>query len=105
MNAINLRIKMGDVVIITNGKDKGASGKISLIDKKNMRVIVEGLNMQTMHQKPTNTAQGGIIKREKSMHVSNVAHIENGKPSKTKYVFKNDKKVLVFRKSEKEVRS
>lgn len=104
MTAFNFRVKTGDKVIITNGSDKGFIGKISSVDKKNMRVVVEGANLKTIHQKPNNNDNGGIIKREHSIHVSNVAHVENGKAAKTKYIFKNDKKVLVFRKSEKEVR-
>ncbi|QEK38730.1 50S ribosomal protein L24 [Candidatus Cytomitobacter primus] len=102
---INLRVKTGDSVILTCGNDKGKVGEILKVDKKNMRVVVKGVNIKKKHQKPTNDTQGGIVEMEKSVHISNVAHVLDGKAAKVTYSIKDDKKVLVFKKSEKEVRS
>lgn len=68
------KIKKGDEVIVTTGKDKGRTGKIvRVLDTE--RVVVEGVNLVKKHQKP-NPAKGvagGIVEREASIHVSNVA--------------------------------
>jgi large subunit ribosomal protein L24 len=66
------KIRKGDKVIINTGKDKGKQGIVSdfLNDK---RVIVEGLNMVTRQVKPTAERQGGTVKKEASIHISNVS--------------------------------
>ncbi len=67
------RIKKGDEVVVTTGKDKGRTGKVLRVDGE--RVFVEGVNLVKKHQKP-NPARGmagGIVEREASVHVSNVA--------------------------------
>ncbi len=68
-----MHIKKGDTVMVITGKDKGKKGKVlQAIPKKN-RVIVEGVNMATKHQKPNQKVQqGGIIHQEAPIHVSNV---------------------------------
>jgi large subunit ribosomal protein L24 len=76
-----MNIKKGDTVIVTAGKDKGKTGKVLFAIPKTNRVIVEGVNMVTKHQKPTpQLQQGGIIHQEAPIHVSNVMYYE----SKTK---------------------
>ncbi len=68
-----MRIKKGDTVVVTAGKDKGKKGKVLQVLPKEDRVIVEGINIITKHQKPNpQLQQGGIVKREAAIHISNV---------------------------------
>jgi len=81
-----VRIKKGDLVVVTTGKDKGKQGKVLLVDRKKNRVVVEGINMISKHQKPSAThQQGGIIKREAGLHISNVMYMHNGKATRIGY--------------------
>ena len=68
------RIKKGDDVIITAGKDKGRRGTVLNTNDENDRVLVEGINVVHKHQKPNPNAgvQGGIVEQERPVHVSNV---------------------------------
>lgn len=71
------RIKTADEVIVIAGKDKGSTGKVLRVLAERNRVIVEGVNKVTRHQKPTQVnPQGGIIVREASIHMSNVMLID-----------------------------
>lgn len=68
-----MHVKKGDTVVVISGKDKGKKGKVLQAMPKQSRVIVEGVNMVTKHQKPNQQMQqGGIVNREASVHVSNV---------------------------------
>lgn len=68
-----MHVKKGDTVVVISGKDKGKKGKILAAMPKKNRVIVEGVNMLTKHQKPSQQLQqGGIIHQEGPIHVSNV---------------------------------
>lgn len=89
------KLKKGDRVVIIAGKDKGKEGNITLIDRKSGRVVVEGCNMITKHQKATAAAQGGLIEREAPIHMSNVMYVHNGKPARLGVEIKDGKKVRV----------
>ncbi len=68
-----MRIKKGDTVVVIAGKDKGKTGKVLQVLPKENRVIVEGINIITKHQRPDQQLQqGGIINREAAIHASNV---------------------------------
>ncbi len=68
-----LSVKKGDIVLVVTGEDKGKKGKIVRIFPKKMEVIVEGVNFLKKHSKPTQKVpQGGIIKKEGALHVSNI---------------------------------
>ena len=68
-----MKIKKGDTVIVVTGKDKGKKGKVHTAIPKRSRVVVEGVNMLTKHQKPSGQMQpGGIIHQEGSIDISNV---------------------------------
>ncbi|WP_111611456.1 50S ribosomal protein L24 [Algoriphagus yeomjeoni] len=72
-----LHIKTGDTVKVIAGDDKGKTGKVLSVDKQKSRAIVEGLNMITKHVKPTAAKpQGGIDKKEASMHISNLMLVD-----------------------------
>ncbi|MEG0796342.1 MAG: 50S ribosomal protein L24 [Odoribacter sp.] len=78
-------IKKGDLVQVNAGEDKGKQGKVLEVFPEKERAIVEGINMNSKHTKP-NAAhpQGGIVKQEASIHVSNLNVVDpsTGKPTK-----------------------
>ena len=102
-----LKIKRGDNVIITTGKKeiKGKKGEvIEVIRKegKDARVIVAGLNIVKKHTKPSaGNPQGGIVEKEASVHISNVALVDpkTGKATRVGIKVDGDKKVRVAKKS------
>ena len=86
-----LKIKTGDTVIVITGKDKGKTGNVTSVIKSNDRVIVEGVNIVKRHRKATQESPGKIEEIEKSIHISNVAHLdpETGKATRAKYEIKD----------------
>ncbi len=72
-----LHVKKGDEVRILAGIDKGKSGRVLMVVPSKQRVLVEGINMKTHHDKPTqDNPQGGRLKREATVHISNVMVID-----------------------------
>ncbi len=72
-----LHVKKGDNVLVIAGNDKGQRGRVLMVNPKKERVLVEGINMKTHHEKPTQeNPQGGRLKREASVHISNVMVID-----------------------------
>ena len=95
-----MKLKTGDKVVVIAGKDKGKEGKIVAVDKKNNRVMVEGVNMVSKHTKPNaQSQQGGIIKKENFIHASNVMYLHNGKATRLGAMIKDGKKVRVAKKT------
>lgn len=89
-----MKIKKGDTVKVIAGKDNGKEGKVVSVDKKNGRVLVEGVNMITKHAKPSAANQnGGIIQKEAPIDLSNVMYVHEGKPTRIGFKIENDKKV------------
>ena len=88
-------IKKGDTVIVNAGNDKGKTGKVLEVLRDKDRVIVEGVNMVSKHTKPNPKApQGGIIKQEAAIHISNVNLVDAaGKATKVGYRMEGEKKV------------
>ena len=80
----SLNVKKGDKVVVLAGKDKGKKGEVIAAMPKEERVIVQGVNMVKRHQRASASTQGGIIEKEASIHVSNVAHVDpkDGKPTR-----------------------
>ena len=77
------KIRKNDKVVILAGKDKGKEGRVLSINHKNSKVIIEGLNMIKKHSKSNQAnPQGGIIDRESPIHISNIAYLHNGKPTR-----------------------
>ncbi len=90
------KIKVGDTVRIIAGKDKGREGKVLKIDHKNHRLVVEGANMITKHNKQSaKNPNGGILKVEGTIDVSNVMLLHGGKPVRVGFSEKDGKKVRV----------
>ena len=77
-----LKIKKGDTVRIITGKDKGKEGKVLVTDSVNERVVVEGVNMVTKHQRANGMEQGGLVHKEAPIHVSNVMLVVGGKTTR-----------------------
>ena len=70
------KIKKGDNVIVLAGKDKGKTGEVLNVLPAKQRVLVRGVNIVKRHTKPSQTAPGGIVERESTVHLSNVALID-----------------------------
>ena len=90
-------IKKGDTVYVNAGNDKGKTGKVLEVLRDKERVIVEGVNMVSKHTKPNSKApQGGIIKQEASIHISNVNLVDAaGKPTRIAHKEVDGKKVRI----------
>ena len=98
-----LKIKKGDTVKVITGKDKDKEGKVLSVDAKKAKVLVEGVNMITKHAKPTAANQnGGIIKKEAPIDISNVMYLHQGKATRVGFKMEGDRKVR-FAKSTGEV--
>lgn len=101
--AVKLKIKKGDKVTVISGKDKGKQGEVIRVLREKYRVLVSGVNMVRRHSKAgAANNRGGIITKEASIHISNVAHIDpkDGKATKVGYKqLKDGKKVRFARKS------
>ncbi len=96
-----MRIKKDDMVIVITGKDKGKTGKVLKAMPKENRIIVEGVNIQTKHQKQTQTARAEIKHIEGPINVSNVMYYDTKSKEAVKigYDFKDGRKVRVNRKT------
>jgi len=96
------KIKKGDSVIVLTGKDKGRKGTVTKVLPEDNRVLVQGVNMVQRHTRPSQTnPNGGIVKKEASLHISNVAIADpsSGKPTRVGFKIEGDKKVRVAKKS------
>ena len=90
----SLKIKKGDTVKVIAGKDKDKEGKV--LSVKDGKVIVEGINMVTKHNKPSAANQaGGITTKEAALHISNVMLVVDGKATRVGFQMDGDKKVRV----------
>lgn len=99
-----LHIKKGDTVYVNTGNDKGKTGRVLNVDVKNQRAIVEGVNVVSRSTKPNaKSPQGGIIKKEASIHISNLNVVENGRPVRIGRKRNDDGKLVRISKKTKEV--
>ena len=101
-----IKLKKGDEVIILAGKDKGKTGKITLVKPTVNKAIVSGINKVKKHQKPDNNQAGGIIEKEMPIQISNLAFYDAALKKGVKLGFKfNEKKtkIRIIRSSGKEV--
>ncbi len=84
-------IKKGDSVIVTAGNDKGTVGEVVRVITDKNRVVVKGVNIRARHMKPTQAnPQGGIVRREMPIHMSNVSPVVDGKPTRVRFETKKD---------------
>lgn len=97
-----LKIKKGDKVIVTTGKDKGKQGEVIRTIPTENRAVVRGINVAKRHQKQTAAQEGGIVSKEMPIHVSNLAlrDPKDGKPTRVGYkTLADGKKVRVAKRS------
>ena len=100
--AQKFKVKKGDEVIVTTGKEKGKKGKIVKVITDQARVIVGGVNMIKRHTKASREQAAGIVEKEASLHVSNVALLDpkSGKATRVGYkTLEDGKKVRVAKRS------
>ena len=95
------KIRRDDEVVVLEGKDKGKQGKVLRVLIADNRVIVEGVNLVKKHTKPNPQlgVAGGIVEKEASIHVSNVAIVNpaTGKADRVGFRFEDEKKVRFFK--------
>lgn len=99
---IKLKIKTGDTVRVIAGDHKGQEGKVVRVLREKNKAVVEGINIVSKHVKPSATnPQGGIVKKEAPMQISNLALIDpkSGEPTRVGYKIENGVKVRVSKKS------
>lgn len=104
---VKLKIRKGDKVVVTTGKDKGKSGVVLRVFPADLKLLVSGINMVKRHTKPTRVSEGGIIAKEAPLHISNVALADpkTGQPSKVAIKIMDDgSKVRVSKKSGEVIR-
>lgn len=96
--AEKFKIKKGDKVVVTAGKDKGQTGEVLNVIRSERRVVVSGVNMIKRHQKPSQGNPGGIIEREDAIAISNVAiqDPKDGKATRVGYRTLDDGRKVRF---------
>ena len=91
-----MKIKRGDTVKVIAGKDKDKEGKVIAVNKKDGKVLVEGVNMLTKHTKPSAANQnGGIVHQEGYIDASNVMYVHKGQATRVGFKMDGDKKVRI----------
>ena len=102
---LKLHIKKGDTVKVLSGTDKGKNGKVVSVDMKKNRAFVEGINMVSKHTKPSaSNPQGGIVKTEASIHVSNLMVVDSkGQASRIGRKLNDDGQLVRYSKKSGEV--
>ncbi len=103
-----LHIKKGDTVIVITGESKGQKGRVLEVNRTKKRAIVEGVNLVSRHTKPNaQNPQGGIIKKEATIHISNLMLVDPASGEGTRIgrrPGKNNKLVRYSKKSGEEIR-
>lgn len=86
------KIRKGDTVVILAGKDRGQSGEVTRVDPKTERAIVQGKNMVKRHNRPSQFSEGGVVQKEASIHLSNLALADpkDGKPTRVGFKVEKD---------------
>ncbi|MBN9034211.1 MAG: 50S ribosomal protein L24 [Rhizobiales bacterium 63-7] len=94
------KIRKGDKVVVLAGKDKGRTGEVVRVLPKEDRAFVSGINVVKRHQRQTQTQEAGIIAKEASIHLSNIAVADkDGKPTRVGFKVVDGKKVRVAKRS------
>ncbi|MEK9856298.1 MAG: 50S ribosomal protein L24 [Rhodobiaceae bacterium] len=101
--AEKFKIKKGDQVVVTTGRDKGRRGEVMAVRRTENRVLVQGCNIVKRHTRATQDNPGGIINKEAPLHISNVSLIDpdSGQATRVGYEFKDGKKIRIARRSGK----
>ena len=102
-----IKLKKGDEVVVLVGKDKGKTGKITLIKPSLNKAVVSGINKVKKHQKPDNNQAGGIVEKEMPIQVSNLSFYDPSSKKAVKLGYKinnKNEKIRVIRSTGKEVK-
>jgi large subunit ribosomal protein L24 len=102
-----VHIKKGDTVFVNTGEYKGQQGRVLEVIRKSSRAIVEGINLVSKHTKPNaKSPQGGILKKEASVHLSNLMLVDpaTGKPTRIGRKLVNDTLVRYSKKTGEEIK-
>jgi large subunit ribosomal protein L24 len=99
------KIRKGDKVVVLTGKDKGRTGEVIQVMPKEDRALVRGVNVVKRHQRQTQNQEAGIITKEASIHLSNIAIADpkDGKPTRVGFRIEKDGKKVRFSKRSGEV--
>ena len=99
------KIRKGDTVVVISGRDKGRSGEVIEVRRTEDRALVRGIHMVKRHQKQTAQQEGGIVAKESSVHLSNLALADpkDGKPTRVGFKMVGDKKVRFAKRSGAEI--
>ena len=99
------KIRKGDKVVVISGRDKGRSGEVIEVRKTQDRALVRGIHMVKRHQKQSASQEGGIVTKEASVHLSNLAFADpkDGKPTRVGFKIVGDKKVRFAKRSGVEI--
>jgi large subunit ribosomal protein L24 len=102
---MKLKIKKGDKVVVLTGRDKGKSGEVLRVSRADNRLVVQGINMVKRHTQAKPGEPGGIIEKEGTIHVSNVAHVDpkSQQPTRVGYRFLDDGRKVRFAKRSGEI--
>ena len=97
--------KKGDKVVVRTGRDKGKTGEVLRVMPKDGRVLVQGVNMVKRHTRADRNQAGGIVDKEASVHVSNLAHLDpkTDKPTRIGFKFLEDGRKVRYAKQSGEV--
>jgi large subunit ribosomal protein L24 len=100
-----LKIKKGDNVVVIAGRDKGRTGEVLRVLPAETRAVVQGVNMVKRHTKPRMGDPGGIVEKELSIHISNLAHVDpaSAKPTRIGYRFLDGGRKVRFARRSGEV--
>ena len=103
--AKKFKIKKGDRVVVTTGRNKGKTGEVLRVLRDADRVLVQGVNMVKRHTAPSQASPGGIIEKEASLHISNVAHIDpkTSEPTRVGYKVLDDGRKVRYAKRSGEI--
>ena len=95
------KIRKGDKVVVLTGRDKGRSGEVLQVMPKEERALVRGVNVVTRHQKQTAAGQGGLVRKEAPVHLSNIALADptTGKPTRVGFKTLDDGRKVRFAKA------
>ena len=100
-----LKIKKGDKVVVITGRDKGKTGEVKQVLPAENRVVVDGINMVKRHTAPSAGNAGGIVEKELSIHISNVAYVDpkTDKPTRVGYKTLEDGRKVRYAKRSGEI--
>jgi large subunit ribosomal protein L24 len=102
---MSAKVRKGDRVVVTSGRDKGKSGEVLRVYPSEERVVIGGVNLVKRHQRQTQKVQGGIVSKEAPLHLSKIAHVDpkTGGPTRVGFKVLEDGRRVRFAKKSGEI--